>query len=212
MVAALDDYVTRIGIATMLEQLPTVHHVIDCEITRDSLRALGGHGVKVIILSASGLERQAGNLQELVSDCGAKILVLLEEDDLDFVGHPIEVEPNGFILRSELTLDVLRDTIVRLALGELPISSAVVRGLLTRVRRQPGESSKSLSPSPLTDREQQTLILLSQGFSNKQIARRLGISANSVKRYVANILAKLNCPNRTLAVASALKNGLIQEG
>ena len=55
----------------------------------------------------------------------------------------------------------------------------------------------------------QALVLLAKGMSNKQIARRLNISEHGAKRHVANVLAKLNCPNRTLAVALALRHGLV---
>ncbi|WP_144070101.1 response regulator transcription factor [Nonomuraea indica] len=41
------------------------------------------------------------------------------------------------------------------------------------------------------------------------MARRLGISEHGAKRHVANILAKLNCSNRTLATAVALRRGLV---
>ena len=60
-----------------------------------------------------------------------------------------------------------------------------------------------------TPREQQTLALLVEGLPNKQIARRLGISEHGAKRNVANILAKLNVPNRTLAAAKAVRDGLV---
>ena len=55
----------------------------------------------------------------------------------------------------------------------------------------------------MTPRESETLNLLSKGLSNKQIARSLHISQHGAKRHVANVIAKLNCPNRTLAVALA---------
>lgn len=63
----------------------------------------------------------------------------------------------------------------------------------------------------LTPRERQALKLLADGLSNKQIARRLGISEHGAKRHVGNVLAKLNCPNRTVAVTVALNHGLLAE-
>ncbi len=60
----------------------------------------------------------------------------------------------------------------------------------------------------LTRREREVLQALSEGLSNKQIARRMAISEHGAKRHVANIMAKLNCPNRTLAVSKALREGL----
>ena len=47
--------------------------------------------------------------------------------------------------------------------------------------------------------------------SNKQIARQLTISQHGVKRLVSNVLAKLNCPNRTQAVAVALTDGILTD-
>jgi DNA-binding NarL/FixJ family response regulator len=64
----------------------------------------------------------------------------------------------------------------------------------------------------LTVREHEVLGLLAQGLSNKQIGRRLGISEHGVKRHVTRLLAKLNSPNRTFAVARALSEGIIAPG
>jgi DNA-binding CsgD family transcriptional regulator len=46
--------------------------------------------------------------------------------------------------------------------------------------------------------------------SNKQIARRLQISSHGAKRIVASLLMKLDSPNRTMAVVTAINSGLVQ--
>ncbi|MGI5287809.1 response regulator transcription factor [Nonomuraea polychroma] len=61
----------------------------------------------------------------------------------------------------------------------------------------------------LTPRERQVLELLVEGMSNKQIALR--ISQHGVKRLVSNVLAKLNCPNRTMAVRTAITDGILSK-
>ncbi|MFK0156900.1 response regulator transcription factor [Streptomyces sp. NPDC090499] len=61
----------------------------------------------------------------------------------------------------------------------------------------------------LTPRELQVLRLVAQGLSNKQVSRQLQISEHGVKQLVGNVLAKLNCPNRTLAVVRAMEDGLL---
>jgi DNA-binding CsgD family transcriptional regulator len=63
----------------------------------------------------------------------------------------------------------------------------------------------------LTPREQQVLVLMVEGLSNKQIGRRLDISFHGAKRLVASILAKLDSPTRTVAVARALREGLYEQ-
>src|SRR5579862_6271276 len=62
---------------------------------------------------------------------------------------------------------------------------------------------------PLTAREVQVLELLAEGFSNKGIAARLGISDQTVKFHVASISGKLGARNRTDAVRRAVRRGLI---
>ena len=61
----------------------------------------------------------------------------------------------------------------------------------------------------LTPREHQVLELLAEGLSNKAIARRLGISDQTVKFHVASIGGKLGAQNRTEAVRLGIQRGLI---
>jgi len=62
---------------------------------------------------------------------------------------------------------------------------------------------------PLTEREMSVLNFMADGFSNPEIAKRLGISRNTAKFHVSSILSKLGASSRTEAVATALKRGLI---
>jgi len=62
---------------------------------------------------------------------------------------------------------------------------------------------------PLTPREIQVLELLAEGLSNKAIAARLKISAQTVKFHVAAVAGKLGAANRTDAVRRAVRRGLI---
>jgi DNA-binding NarL/FixJ family response regulator len=66
-----------------------------------------------------------------------------------------------------------------------------------------------LMRSDLTARELQTLELLAQGSTNKQIAGTLGISENTVRHHVNNIMEKLQVTDRTEAVATALRTGVL---
>jgi two-component system, NarL family, nitrate/nitrite response regulator NarL len=63
--------------------------------------------------------------------------------------------------------------------------------------------------APLTPREREVLDCLAEGLSNKQAARRLGISAHTVKFHVEALFAKLGASSRTEAVARAVRAGLI---
>lgn len=63
--------------------------------------------------------------------------------------------------------------------------------------------------SPLSPREQHVLALLARGLSNKELARELGVSANTVKTHLANLYDKLGARRRTEAIAAARRLGLI---
>lgn len=139
----------------------------------------------------------------------AKVLSLLEGSDEQQLATAAELPADGFLLADEVTAESLEDSLARLANGEMPLPASLSKWMLRRIRK--GGASRSERPFFLTARELETLQLLAQGFSNKQIARALGISQHGAKRHVANVIAKLNCPNRTLAVALALREGIIED-
>lgn len=60
----------------------------------------------------------------------------------------------------------------------------------------------------LTDREKEILNLISKGFTNKEIAKELMISLNTVKAHISSIISKLKVKNRTEAVFIATKQNL----
>lgn len=85
-----------------------------------------------------------------------------------------------------------------------PNSSLLVQ-TKTRMRR----TSSNNVESPLTNRESQVLRHVSMGLSNREIGKSLGISVETVKEHVQNILRKLDVNDRTQAAVWALKNGMI---
>ena len=64
-------------------------------------------------------------------------------------------------------------------------------------------------PRSLTDRERQVLALVADGYTNDRAAAELGITAETVQSHVRNVMGKLDADSRTQAVATALRNSLI---
>ena len=58
---------------------------------------------------------------------------------------------------------------------------------------------------PLTNREKETLTLISKGFTNKEIAKELIISQHTAKAHISSIISKLNAKNRTQALFIAIQ-------
>lgn len=67
-----------------------------------------------------------------------------------------------------------------------------------------------VAPNPLTSRETEVLELVARSLTNDQIARRLKISVETVKRHVSSILAKLKVPDRLGAVMWGVHNGVVR--
>jgi two-component system, NarL family, nitrate/nitrite response regulator NarL len=139
---------------------------------------------------------------------GKKILLLVNRVHEDMLDAITAIPSNGFLVQDDLTSESLAAAVARVTDGDTPMPAMLANRLLTRARG--GPRPPALSPGThLTPRERQVLDLLVDGLSNKQIARRLQISQHGVKRLVSNVLAKLNCPNRTQAVAVALTAGIV---
>lgn len=73
----------------------------------------------------------------------------------------------------------------------------------------PGTGTPEEGEASLTAREAEVLALLAEGASNKQIARRLGISVHTAKFHVGQVLDKLDAPGRAGAVAHAARRGVL---
>jgi two-component system, NarL family, nitrate/nitrite response regulator NarL len=88
--------------------------------------------------------------------------------------------------------------IAQIGRGEQTCPSHIAGSLLRRIAVS-GAGSTAVAPSapPLTPRENEILILVGEGLSNKDIARRLGISLGTTKSHVHNLLGKLSVPRRT---------------
>jgi LuxR family transcriptional regulator, maltose regulon positive regulatory protein len=90
--------------------------------------------------------------------------------------------------------------------------AAPIPALPVRMRPSvPPATSDQPLIEPLSERELEVLTLVATGASNKAIAQRFALAANTVKRHVSNILGKLNTTNRTQAVARARSLGLLAD-
>ncbi|MFG1945673.1 response regulator transcription factor [Nonomuraea sp. NPDC048826] len=173
------------------------------------LLAADGHEVfDTLILSCSDISReQAVSLAARAQSLGTNVLLLFDGNQQESLETAASIPSNGFLTLHDLTAESLEKALNGVRNGEVPIPGGLATHLLASVRRH-AVAGRERNPY-LTPREQQVLALLVEGLSNKQIARRLDISQHGVKRLVANVLAKLNCPNRTLAVAVAMRDGLV---
>lgn len=207
LVAIVPNDMFRFGLETMLKSVSSVGPVHFCFDVTEAAEAVCSLGADIVLSCVGpGLSEDADRVFERISAAGARVLSVVSKEAQARLTTIADLVADGYLLDSELTTESLADALRRLRRGEMPVSGTLMRQLVHRARS--GSGGAPAHPN-LTPREREVLTLLAQGLSNKQIARRLGISEHGVKRHVANVLAKLNCANRTLAVAQALCSGLI---
>lgn len=204
---AFHSEVVRRGLGTMLQALPRFADITRYDDAMAVARFTGAEFADILIVSREYGDQEFGSLKDAAAECHAKIVLLLRDHDQDSLAHAFSIPADGYLLESELTAASLGDALSRVLLGEVPMPAVLARKLLTRLQTQ--ESKPAHRPFLLTPRELQVLPFLVDGLTNRQIARRLAVSENGAKRHVANVLAKLNCSNRTLAVALVLREGLL---
>lgn len=105
-----------------------------------------------------------------------------------------------------------KDRIVSAVLGAVNGESLPIESLLCRVEKmmQRDSASETLPPElPLTPREVQVMRHIGLGLSNKEIAKSLMISVETVKEHVQNILRKAGANDRTDAAVRAVRLGLV---
>jgi len=133
----------------------------------------------------------------------ARIIILTTFGRDEYVFQGVRAGAVGFLLK-DTPAENLVQTIRRVHAGEEFIQPEIASRLL-RELIQP----QSVPFEPLTDRERDVVLLLAQGFSNRDIAEKLVVTEGTVKNHVSNILAKLQAENRTQAAEIARRYGLV---
>jgi DNA-binding NarL/FixJ family response regulator len=133
----------------------------------------------------------------------AKIIILTTFRRDEYVFQGVRAGAVGFLLK-DAPADHLIETIHRVHGGEVFIQPEIASRMLRELI-----APQATSIDPLSEREQEVLVLLAQGHSNREIAEQLVLAEGTVKNHVSNILSKLQAENRTQAAAIARRYGLI---
>ncbi len=135
------------------------------------------------------------------------IVMLTVSEDEDDLFTAIKAGAQGYLLKN-LESTQLRSMLEAVGRGEAAITPATAARIIDEFLR-PDRPHLPADPDRLTDRELEVLGLVTQGLRNKEIASRLGISENTAKFHLKNILEKLHAQSRTELAARAVREGLI---
>lgn len=138
------------------------------------------------------------------------IVMLTVSEDEDDLFSAIKCGARGYLLKN-LEAPTLRSMIEAVGRGEAAISPATAARIMAELARPKGPAATA-DPDRLSEREVQVLRLVVAGLRNKEIAAELGISENTVKFHLRNILEKLHAGSRTEVAARAVREGLVGPG
>jgi DNA-binding NarL/FixJ family response regulator len=133
-----------------------------------------------------------------------KVLVLTTFDDRDYVTQALQAGASGYLLK-DTPFDELTLAIRLVHKGYTQLGP----GLANKALAQPPSNTLEVSENwdKLTPREQDIIVLIAQGASNREIARELFIAEKTVKNRITSILSQLNLRDRTQLAIVALQKG-----
>jgi two-component system NarL family response regulator len=143
----------------------------------------------------------------------AKIVMLTISDEEEDLFEAIRAGASGYLLK-DIPLDEVADAVRAVYGGQSLINPSMAGKLLTEfatlAKRDDEERPQEVPAPRLTEREMQVLKLVARGMNNRDIAKELFISENTVKNHVRNILEKLQIHSRMEAVMVAVREKLIE--
>jgi DNA-binding NarL/FixJ family response regulator len=215
--AIVDDHeIVRLGINRVLEGESGISLVGEAENGEDALTMARREKPSVMLVDVklpdiSGIEV----VQRMKSDpetAHIQAIILTVYDDLEIAAEALRAGAIGYILK-DCGKEQLLMAINSAADGVPLVSSTITRQLVAVLRNQGGmvttfeQGEDSLLS--LTDRESDVLRLVTKGYSNKVIARELGITISTVKTHLRNIFRKLGVEDRAQVIIKAIKEGII---
>jgi DNA-binding NarL/FixJ family response regulator len=135
-----------------------------------------------------------------------RVIVLTASDNEDEYVQAMKFGTSGIVLKQTAT-ELLIKSIRKVYSGEIWLDSRTTAAVMRQFASPADSAAKDRERSPLSQREREIVVLVAQGFKNKEIAERMFISEQTVKNHLHNIFDKLGVSDRLeLALYAIHKN------
>jgi DNA-binding NarL/FixJ family response regulator len=199
----VDDHpVVRLGLRGMLDAEPDLSVVGEASSGDEGLAAALAERPDIVLmdLRMPGGDGVSATERILAAVPGTRVLVLTTyESDRDIL-RAIEAGAGGYLLKDASPAE-LADAVRAAARGETVLAPSVASTLVRQVRAP--------APPGLSARETEVLRLVGRGLTNADIGRELFISEATVKTHLLRIFNKLGVTDRTAAVTTAMRHGIL---
>jgi len=139
-----------------------------------------------------------------------RVLVLTTYEDDEWLFDAIRSGASGYLLKDTPRVDLV-EAIRGTLQGDSFVDPAITGKLLATIASAPRQDPVPTSIK-LSDREMEILALIARGYSNAEIAQALFLSEGTIRNYISGMLQKLGVSDRTQAVITALRYGLVDLG
>jgi DNA-binding NarL/FixJ family response regulator len=205
----VDDHeVVRLGLRALLERHPHFEVIAEASTSREAIERVKQYSPDVVVMDirlpgGSGIEA-CEEITENYPDSKVIMLTSYAEDEMLF--SAIRAGAAGYVLKQIGGEDLVR-AIEAVGRGEALLDPAVTQRIFQEVRKAAKEEEASAF-SALTQQEKHVLVLVSEGKTNREIAKSLFLGEGTVRNYVSSILSKLGVSNRAEAAAYAVEHNL----
>jgi len=198
VVVAAVSAVRRAGLETVVRSEPDLH-------LAGSTGALSRFELLVQNANADVVIIDADSLPDALTSNPAAIVFLTDAAGARNISRFLKVGVRAILARESDADDIVA-AIYAAYRGQVLLSAEAAQSLAAIFGDEPEEAAMV---EEISAREAEVLRLLAEGFANKDVARRLGISEHTVKFHISSILEKLGAATRTEAVTLGIRRGLI---
>jgi DNA-binding NarL/FixJ family response regulator len=205
----VDDHeVVRLGLKALLERHPQFDIIGEASSAREALEQVANHHPDVVVMDirlpgTSGIEA-CEEITTRFPETRVLMLTSYAEDEMLF--SAIRAGASGYVLKQIGGEELVR-ALEAVARGEALLDPAVTQRVFQEVRRAVKEEEASAFIH-LSQQEKHVLLLVSEGKTNREIAKSLFLGEGTVRNYVSSILSKLGVSNRAEAAAYAVEHNL----
>lgn len=206
-----DHELTRFGLKTTFEGVDYAENIYEAASAEEAINVFNNNKIDVIIMDL-GLPNMNGieaTRKIRSSNKDVKIIILTSHNDEKGVLDSLRAGANAYCskeINPQRLIQVVQSVADGAAWFDPSIAHIVLKASANSTSFDTTNNSKDYD---LTAREAQILKLMTEGYSNMEIAQILEISINTTKAHVANILQKLEVDDRLQAALKALKNKIV---
>lgn len=209
-----DHALTAFALKTSLSTLEYIDKIFEANCASDAYNVINNNEVDLIIMDLGLPDIDGVNATKTIRETNkeVKIIVLTSHCEKDEVLACLESGINAYCTK-DIKPDKLAEVIKDVLSGSMYFDSSVSKYVMfSAVKTNNDKEFNNISIKDcynLTQQEKRVLILLSSGYNNSQIAKKLQISINTTKVHVCSILQKMNVEDRTQAAIKAIRENLI---